>query len=299
MELRHLRYFVAVAEEQNVTRAAARLHVAQPSLSRQIRDLEQELEVALFDHSAKAVRLTEAGRVFLVEAQAVLRRAEEAVQTVKATASGQLGEIHVGYAPSLTVELLPLTLRAFQEANPGVRVQLHDMSTQEMLRGLRDEKLHVALLVKVSEKVMAGLHFEELRSYAVCVAVHPAHPLAKLRKVTLDKVVGERLITYTLSEYPEYHAWLAELYAPLKKPPLIAEEHDSATSLIASVEAGRGVAFVQQSFECLSGPRLKIIPLMPSPPSLHVGVAWRKSSTSPITEKFIAATRKANVWPKP
>src|SRR5580765_6164099 len=138
MELRHLRYFVAVAEEQNVTRAAARLHVSQPPLSRQIRDLEDELGVAPFDHGAKAVRLTEAGRVFLTEARAVVQRAEEAVQTVKAVASGKRGEIHVGYAPSLTVELLPRALRFFQEANPGVRVRLHDLSTQEILRGLRN-----------------------------------------------------------------------------------------------------------------------------------------------------------------
>src|SRR5262252_5778937 len=107
MELRHLRYFVAVAEEQSVTRAAARLHVSQPPLSRQIRDLEDELDVALFDHGAKSVRLTEAGKVFLSEARAILRRAGEAVETVKAVANGHRGEIHVGYAPSLTVEILP------------------------------------------------------------------------------------------------------------------------------------------------------------------------------------------------
>src|SRR5438876_2896743 len=171
MELRHLRYFVAVAEEQNVTRAAARLHVSQPPLSRQIRDLEDELGVALFEHGAKAVRLTEAGKVFLTEARAVLQRADEAVQMTKAVASGQRGEIHVGYAPSLSVELLPRALRFFQEANPDVRVQLHDMSTQEMLRGLRGDKLHVALLIQVSAKVLTGLVFEELHRYAVCVAV--------------------------------------------------------------------------------------------------------------------------------
>src|SRR5713101_3791408 len=171
MELRHLRYFIAVAEKENMTRAAAQLHVSQPPLSRQIRDLEDELGIALFDHGAKSVRLTEAGRVFLTEARAVLLRVDEALQTIKAVASGQRGEIHVGYAPSLTVELLPRTLRFFQEANPGVRVQLHDLSTQEMLRGLRDGKLDVALLIQVSPKVLAGLVFEELHRYAVCVAV--------------------------------------------------------------------------------------------------------------------------------
>jgi DNA-binding transcriptional LysR family regulator len=293
MELRHLRYFVAVAEEQNVTRAAARLHVSQPPLSRQIRDLEDELGVALFDHGAKAVRLTEAGRVFLTEARAVVQRADEAVQTVKAVASGQRGEIHVGYAPSLTVELLPRALRFFQEANPGVRVQLHDLSTQEMLRGLRDGKLHVALLIQLSARVLAGLVFEELHRYAVCVAVHPAHPLARARKVELAQVANERLIAYTLADYPEYHAWLADLFAPLKRPPKIAEEHDSATSLIASVEAGRGVALVQQGFDCLTGPRLKVRALTPVPPPLVVGIAYRKDATSPATVNFIAAARRA------
>ena len=293
MELRHLRYFVAVAEEQNVTRAAERLHVSQPPLSRQIRDLEDELGIALFEHGAKTVRLTEAGRVFLNEARAVLQRANEAVQLAQAVANGQRGEIHVGYAPSLTVEILPKALRNFQEASPQVRVRLHDLSTQEMLRGLRDGALHVALLIRVPARVMTGFVFEELRRYAVCVAAHPAHSLARARKVGLEQVADERLISYTLADYPEYHVWLSDLFAPLKRRPHIAEEHDSATSLIASVEAGRGVALVQQGFDCLSGPRLKIRPLSPAPPPLVAGVAYRKDAHSSATENFVAAARKA------
>src|SRR6266478_5953936 len=293
MELRHLRYFVAVAEEQNVTRAAARLHVSQPPLSRQIRDLEDELGIALFDHGAKSVRLTEAGRVFLNEARAVLQRVAEAQQTIKAVASGQRGEIHVGYAPSLTVEVLPHALRRFQDANPNIRVQLHDLSTQEMLSGLREGKLQVSLMIRLSPKVMNGLVFQELRRYAVCVAVNPAHPLARARKIGLEQVARERLITYTLADYPEYHAWLADLFSGLKRPPQIAEEHDSATSLIASVEAGRGVALVQQGFDCLTGPRLKVRPLTPAPPPFVVGVAYRKGANSPATANFIAAAKHA------
>ena len=155
MDLRHLRYFVAVAEEQNITRAALRLHVSQPPLSRQIRNLEDDLGIALFDREAKAVRLTEAGRVFLAEARIILQRAKEAVELAKDVAGGKRGEIHVGYAPSLTVELLPRALSYFRESNPAVRVQLHDFSTQEMLRGLRDGKLHAALLVQASPKTLS------------------------------------------------------------------------------------------------------------------------------------------------
>ncbi|MFO1499366.1 MAG: LysR substrate-binding domain-containing protein [Verrucomicrobiota bacterium] len=297
MELRHLRYFVAVAEEQNVTRAAARLHVSQPPLSRQIRDLEDELGIALFHHGAKALKLTEAGKVFLVEAQAVLQRAEEAVEVAKAVASGHRGEVHVGYAPSLTVELLPQTLRAFQAANPGMRARLHDLSTQEMLTGLREGQLHVAMMIQTSPKALEGLQFEELRRYDVCVAVHPAHPLARTRHVPLARLASERLIAYTVADYPEYHEWLSDVFAPLKRPPVIAEEHDSSTSLIASVEAGRGVALVQQGFECLAGPRLSIRRVTPPPPPFIVGIAYRKEDTAAGTASFIAAAKGAKAGP--
>ncbi|HTA31502.1 MAG TPA: LysR substrate-binding domain-containing protein, partial [Candidatus Cybelea sp.] len=263
MELRHLRYFVAVAEEQNVTRAAMRLHVSQPPLSRQIRDLEEELGVALFDHDANALRLTEAGRVFLTEARMVLRRVEGAVEMAKDVDGGKRGEIQVGYAPSLTVELLPRALRHFRKSNPGVRVRLHDLSTREMLRGLRDGKLHAALLVQTPPKTLAGLVFEELQRLAVCVALHPAHPLARARRVGLEQVAREHLITFTLADYPEHRARITELFAPLNCSPQIVEEHDSITSLIAAVESGRGVALIAQPLNGLGSPRLKIRPLQP------------------------------------
>ena len=293
MELRHLRYFVTVAEEQNVTRAAARLHVSQPPLSRQIRDLEDELGVALFEHGAKAVKLTEAGRVFLTEARAALQRVDDAVQMIKAVASGEQGEIHVGYAPSLAVELLPRALKYFQESNPGVRAQLHDLSTQQMLRGLREGKLHVALLVQVTPKVMADFDFEELQRHAVCVAMHPTHPLGRARKISLEQIARERLIAFTLADYPEYHAWIADLFAAMKRPPQIVEEHDSVTSLIAAVESGRGVALVSQRLDCLAGPRLKIRPIQPAPPPLRIGIASRREKKSAATDNFVAAARRA------
>lgn len=291
MELRHLRYFVAVAEEQNVTRAAVRLHVSQPPLSRQIRALEGELGVSLFEHGVKSIRLTDAGRVFLVEASAVIRRAEEAVQAVKAVASGRCGEIQVGYAPSLTVEILPRGLRALQETHPGVRVQLHDLSTEAMLQGLREGSLHVALIIRPLMKALRGLRFEELRRYPVCVAVHPSHRLARTRRVRLEAVSAERLIGYRREDYPEYHDWVAGLFPGTRVAPLIAEEHDSATSLIAAVEAGRGIALVQKGFECLAGPRLVLRPITPAQAPFVVGVAYRPEGSSAAAKAFLAAVR--------
>jgi len=293
MELRHLRYFVAVAEEQNVSRAAIRLHISQPPLSRQIRDLEYELGIMLFDRGSKPVRLTEAGRVFLIEARMILQRTEAAVQMAKDAAAGRCGEIHVGYAPSLTVELLPRALRNFRESSPGVHVQLHDLSTQEMLRGLRDGKLQVALLVMVPPQARMGLDFEELQRHQVCVAMHPSHPLARAQRVGLEQVAKERLVAFTLADYPEHQAWIADLFAPLNCRPQIVEEHDSITSLIAAVESGRGVAVMAQPLNGLASPRLKIRPLQPAPPPLAVGIAHRKKFRSKITDNFIEAAKRA------
>ncbi len=292
MELRHLRYFVAVAREENITLAAARLHVSQPALSRQIRDLECELGVELFTHGAKAIRLTEAGRIFLNEANAVLQRAEDAIAVAKSVASGSKGVIQVGYAPSLMVEILPLTLRRFQQMSPGVRVQLHDLSTQEMLEGLKEGRLHAALMIRTEVKARRGIQFEELGRLAICVAAHPAHPLARRRRIGLAQVAQERLVAYTAADYPEYHAWLADLLAPLKRRPVISEEHDSSTSLIASVEAGHGVALVQQGFECLAGPRLKVRPISPAPAPFVIGVAYREEVAKGAVMKFVEVARE-------
>lgn len=292
MELRHLRYFVAVAEEENITRAAARLHISQPPLSRQIRDLEESLGLELFHHGPKNVRLTEGGRLFLAEARAVLRRAEEAVQTAKAIAAGHGAAIHVGFAPSLTVQLLPAALRRFQEVEPGIRVKLHDLSTQEMVEGLRERRLDAAMLIRASPRVMRPFEFHELARFDICVAVNPSHPLARLRKVSVRQVAQERLIAYSVAGYPEYHAWLADLFGKVGASAMIGEEHESSTSLIASVEAGRGVALVQEGFECLSGPRLKLRRLDSPAKPFVVGIACRKEKHLPHLGRFIEAAVK-------
>jgi len=162
MELRHLRYFVAVAEEENVTRAAGRLHVSQPALSKQIRDLEDEIGFRLLVRSAKSVRLSEAGRTFLAEARAVLQRAEEAVRNARAVAEGTEGELQIGYAPMPTVQFLPSALQLFKAGHPGLRVHLHDLSSEEILAGLRRGKLHLAFIVEPTTSMLRGLEFEPL-----------------------------------------------------------------------------------------------------------------------------------------
>ena len=291
MELRHLRYFIAVAEEENVSRAALKLHVSQPALSRQIRDLEEELGFALLERSAKSVRLTDAGKTFQSEARAVLQRVEDAVKSARAVATGGRGELHVGYAPSLTARILPPTLRAFQAGSPNVRVLLHDLSTEEMLARLRDGALQIAFLVRPTRAMLRGLRFEELRCEALCLAVAPKHPFARRRTVRLAELVREPLIAYSRKEYPEYHELLAEYFATIKSRPQIAEEHDGIASLIAAVEAGGGVALVSESVACLAGPRLKFIPLSPAPEPLVIGAVWSEKGLAPAAERFLKCAK--------
>lgn len=291
MELRHLKYFIAVAELENVTRAARKLHVSQPGLSRQIRDLEDELGFTLLERSAKSVRLTEAGRVFLGEAKGVLERVEAAVSAARSAARGEAGEIHVGYAPSPTVELLPCALHAFQNTAPGVRVHLHDLSTEEMLTGLNEGRLHLCLMVKPGAKAMRGLTFELLREYSICVAVPPGHPFAGQRRVKLTQLTGETLVAFSRADYPEYHQMLGEMLASLKDKPRVREEHSSGSSLIAAAEAGRGLAIVPSCMGMLVGGRLVLRPLTPAPQPLQVGAAYVPNGLTQAARKFLGAAR--------
>jgi DNA-binding transcriptional LysR family regulator len=286
MELRHLRYFIAVAEAENVSRAALKLHVSQPGLSRQVRDLEAELGFALFERSAKSVKLTAAGHTFLKEAQAVLARLDQGVQTARAVATGARGELHVGYAPSPTAKILPPTLRTFQAEMPQVRVRLHDLSTEEMLSGLREGKLQLALMVKPAPALLRGLHFVELARDQLCLGVAPQHPLARKRLVKVTEIAREPLIVYGRSEYPDYHEMLEELFSRVKIRPRIVEEHDGVTSIIAAVEAGVGVALLSETVACLAGPRLKLLPISPASKPAIIGAAL-VSTQNPAAAQFL------------
>ena len=293
MELRHLRYFVAVAETENVSRAALKLHVSQPGLSRQIRDLEGELGFPLFERSAKSVRLTEAGRAFLVESRAVLQRANEAVQAARAIATGGRGELHAGYAPSPTARILPPTLRAFKAASPGVRVKLHDLTTEEMLTGLREGRLQIAFLVRPTRAMLRGCRFEELVRDPVRLAVPPDHPFARMRSISIARVAAEPLVALSREGYCEYHELLRAIFSGTKSKPRIVEEHESAASLVSAVEAGTGLALVLETLACSFGPRLKLIPLTPAPDPLIIGAAWPDSGLTPSAEQFLQCAREA------
>ena len=221
----------------------------------------------------------------------MLQHADEAVKTARAVAGGTVGEINVGYAPSLTVQILPAALRKFQAQFSNVRVALHDLSTEEMLAQLGEKKLQIALTVRPPQKALRGLNVEELARYAMCVAVAPKHPLAKAKFVSLEQIAHEPLIAYSRKDYPEYHAMLEKLFTPLGRKPRIAGEHDSVTSLIAAVESGRGLALVPNCVACMAGPRLKLLPLRPALPPVSVVAIWRMETETELVKSFVSAAK--------
>jgi len=287
MELRHLRYFVAVAEEENISRAASKLHLSQPGISRQIHDLEDEIGFLLFDRRGKSVRLTASGKIFFGEARDILQRTADAVKKARSGMAIQ-AEINVGYAPSGTVEILPRTLRAFRRTFPAVRVTLHDLSAKEMLPLLLQKKLDISLTLP-PHKLPRELDMKELARYEPCVVVGTRHPLAKLKFVSLNQIASEPVAALNRKDYPHHHKHLGKLFATIGRKPHISSEHDSGTSLMAAVEAGHEFTLLPSCVRRAGGRRLKILKLRPSLPPWSIVVLWRKDAETEPVKAFIAA----------
>jgi DNA-binding transcriptional LysR family regulator len=293
MELRHLRYFVAVAEALNFTKASARLRVAQPALSRQMTDLEDEIGVDLMKRSPRGVTLTAEGKLFLDEVRELLKRADESVEKVRALARGEYGELDVGYAPSPTVEILPPALAAFQKAVPRVKVLLHDLASDELIAGLQNGTLELAIMVQPADDLTTGIQFEVMRTYPLCVAMTARHPFARMKSIPLEKLATEPLVALRRKDYPEFDHFLDRIFTSIRAKPRIAVECDSASSLITEVEAGRGIALATRVFKLVAGKRLLYRPLTGTTEVLSVGIARAtKGDVTPAGEKFCEILRR-------
>lgn len=295
MELRHLRYFLVVGDSLSFTRASAQLRVAQPALSRRIQDLEDEIGVDLLKRSPRGVTLTAEGKLFLEKTRHLLQLVDESVEQVRALARGQFGDLHIGYSPSPTVEILPPALAAFQKAFPHVNVLLHDASRRELVDGLRDGALELAIMPEAVNTQTAGMQFEVLRSYPICAALAPAHPLTRLKSLSLEKLAREPIVSFSRKDYPEYFSFIERLFLPIGVKPRIAVECDSASSLITAVETGRGVALAISVFKIVSGKRLTFRPIDGVTDEIPVGIARATNGdVTPAGEKFCEFLRRVS-----
>ena len=295
VELRHLRYFVAVAEMENVSRAATqKLYVSQPSLSRQIRDLEDELGVQLFERRPKSVCLTETGRVFLEKARAILKETDDAVATVRALAGKCASEVHVGDFPLATARIMPGLLRSYQKVMPNVHVKLHDWPVEKEIAAVRNGQLQLAIVIPpLKPNVLEELHFEELLTARICLAVSCNHPFARRPSVSLAEAAREPFVALMHEEFPQHRVYLAAIFAKVKDKPLIVEEHDGWAGVFSAVDAGTGVAMVSDAFNYAFGDRIKLLRLTPEPKRVAIGTLTRKGKLSPAVERFCQCAREA------
>lgn len=290
MELRHLHYFVAVAEELHFGRAAARLHMAQPPLSRQIQVLERELGVALFVRRNRRVELTTAGQVFIEGARRTLETADVAVRDAQRAARGEIGRLALGFVGSATYSVLSSLLRAFRMRYPAVELSLHAMTTQEQVTAFQQRSIHIGILrPPVGERMLA------LRTVVrePLVAVLPAsHPLAQSERVPLAALADESLILYPRADGPGIHDAIVSLCLQAGFTPRIVQEAAEMTTIAGLVAGGIGIALVIASIEHLHSWGVVYRPVDGDIPPWELSLSWRHDDDSTVVRTFLSTAHE-------
>ena len=248
MELRHLRYFVTVGEEQHYGRAARRLHVAQPALSRQIQDLEGEIGFTLFDRLPRGVKISAAGKSFLEDARRILQQVSEATSRAARVARGQCGTLRVGFAESASWHgVAPDSFRQFREQQPDAELQLNPSSSLEQVEAVRSGRLDAGFVFDFPK---ADRELDQIRvaSHNLLLAAPKGHPLTKLKKLLLRDMADTSFVWFPRRQSPAYYDRLmhACFRGGLKTPHIVQEALDQAT-MLSLVTCRLGVAFVSDS----------------------------------------------------
>lgn len=297
MELRHLRYFIAVAEEGHVTRAAERLGMQQPPLSQQICGLEQELGVQLFRRKPRGVELTDAGRALLSDARAILAHIEHAFASTRRTARGEQGRIAIGFTSSAPFHpFVPRVIRAFREAFPLVSLTLEESGTTEMIGDLREERVDAAFIrTPVSDP--AGLVVDRLLEEAMVVALPSQHRLAQSGRsgtgVNLQRLSGETFIVYRRHTGPGlYDAIIAACHAAGFSP-LVGQEAPRIVATLNLVAAGLGLSIVPASLQRMQMDGVIYRRLTGvTQPKAPLHMASRRGDTSSVVRQFLTLVRQ-------
>jgi DNA-binding transcriptional LysR family regulator len=291
MELRQLRYFVAVAEEGNISRAAKKIFLTQPALSRQIKALEDEIGQCLLERQAHSIRLTPVGETLLRDARELLQHSEQVLE--RARSAGHGVRLRVGYAPSLAAGMLSAAVENFTQAHRNADVQLFDLSTKEMLAGLEADKLDVALGVRLPHAT-PGLKSIPLVRDPWQLAVNRNHPLARRSEVTPAEIGREPLVVFCQRDYPDYWEIVTGWLRGHQQRPRIAGEYDGVDSLMAAVESGLGVALVAARTAHRLPKRVRLKKLSAAPEPLCIAASYRadRSEDKPLAV-FLEELRKA------
>jgi DNA-binding transcriptional LysR family regulator len=292
MELRHLRYFVAIGEEENYRRAAQRLNVAQTALSTQIQDLEAELGFKLFDRLPRGVKLSVAGRLFLEDARRILQQVSEAAARAARVARGQSGTLRVGFTENASWRgVVPESLRRFRERQPDAELQLTPATSLEQIEGLRSGRLDAGFVFNMS-KTDSELDHIPVALQHVELAVPKGHPLIKLKKLRLRDLSEASFVWFPRREAPAFYDRLMhECFRGGLKSPRIVQEGLNESTILSLVSHGMGVGWVNGTARgrCPEGVVIMSIADLDMP--LPLALAWRRDNTSPLLANFVAEVR--------
>ncbi|WP_248805721.1 LysR family transcriptional regulator [Pseudomonas sp. MWU13-2100] len=295
MELRHLRYFIAVAEELHFGRAAEVLGISQPPLSQQIQALEQELGARLFDRTNRRVELSEAGRLFLQEARLVLAQVDKAADVARRAQLGELGELKIGFTSSAPFNsTIPQAIFAFRQAFPAVHLNLREMSSKTVADGLMDESIEVGLMRPLP--LPEALSVVELMHEPLVAVLSAKHPLAGGSEdgMYLSELALEPFVFFPRSYGSGLYAQLLTLARQAGFSPHFAQEAGEAMTIIGLVAAGLGVSVLPASYQRIRIDGVVYRPLLDPDAVSAVWLVQRKDQKSPMAKAFIELlTRRA------
>ncbi len=290
MELRHLRYFSAVAREEHFGRASATLRVAQPALTRQIRDLEAELGVELFDRLPRGVRLSSAGRVFLADAEEILAQAERAADRARKLGSGHLGTIRLGLSEIISQHaFISYGLLHFRETEPGVALDLRSMGSAAQIAALKEGALDAGI---VYDAHLEGRDGEVIDQAAIgrgetMLAVHRNHPLAGRRNVTMAELADEPALWPERRTAPGYYARLMAACIESGTVPRVVQECTTNSILLSLVAVGMGIGFVTVTGPLPAAQNVVLVPIADLNLTFDVLLVWRRHDRSAALRRFI------------
>ncbi len=291
MELRHLRYFVAVAETLSFTKGAKKLRLAQPSLTRQIKDLEEEIGVRLLDRTKREVNLTEEGKSFLADAKRVLSHSTEIIESVQRLRRDATTVFNIGYVADLFYSSLPITLAALQRSLPTVSINLFDMTRGDQFRALEEGKIDlgfVGLRESIQER---GLQFRSIASHKTVAALAKSNQLAKKTIIELRDLKPIFFIGISETAYPGYRHWLTTTCQQVGFIPRVLQDADIERTVIRAVAAGLGVALLPDHVEKLPHENVVFRPLAPTVMTESC-VAWNGENTSIALRAYLKIVKE-------
>ncbi|MDY6901933.1 MAG: LysR family transcriptional regulator [Cyanobacteriota bacterium] len=290
MEFRQLRYFVAVAEELNFNRAAKRLYISQQALSKQIRDLEDELEIQLFYRTKHQVKLTEAGAVFLKESKQILVQAQKAVQISQRAARGEIGKIKLSFVASALHTVLPKILEIFQESYPDIEIVMDENCTQDQVQALFKNESDVGFVyLPIEDK---NFNIQPIMEDSLVVVLPENHPLSTLENLPLKALKNESFILHPRYEGPVLYDKILNLCEGAGFVPKVVQEVHTSKTRIGWVAAGFGISFVFASLQNLINSQVVYKQVNEVEIALELAVVWKKDNASPVVQEFLKNCRE-------